>query len=89
MCCSQRTALHGSGGGYRLFASQTLEKLALIHALQTMDVTIADLARILKVRRNRICSCEILKESIDTKMARIEARINELNALKSQLNHFY
>jgi DNA-binding transcriptional MerR regulator len=75
-----------SEGGYRLFAAESLEELALIRALRTMDVSIADVARILEVRRTGVCNCSTLKQSITTKMATIDARIDELAAMKNQLN---
>jgi DNA-binding transcriptional MerR regulator len=74
-----------SEGGYRLFAAESLEELALIRALRTMDVSIADVARILEVRRTGVCNCSTLKQSITTKMATIDARIDELDATKNQL----
>ena len=74
-----------SEGGYRLFAAESLEELALIRALRTMDVSIADVARILEVRRTGVCNCSTLKQSITTKMATIDARIDELDAMKNQL----
>jgi DNA-binding transcriptional MerR regulator len=75
-----------SEGGYRIFAAESLEELALIRALRTMDVSIADVARILEVRRTGVCNCSTLKQSIATKMATIDARIDELAAMKNQLN---
>ena len=74
-----------SEGGYRLFAAESLEELALIRALRTMDVSIADVARILEVRRTGVCNCSTLKQSITAKMATIDARIDELDAMKNQL----
>jgi DNA-binding transcriptional MerR regulator len=74
-----------SEGGYRLFAAESLEELALIRALRTMDVSIADVARILEVRRTGVCNCSALKQNITAKMATIDARIDELDAMKNQL----
>jgi DNA-binding transcriptional MerR regulator len=74
-----------SEGGYRLFAAASLAELALIRALRTMDVSIADLARILEARRAGVCNCSTLKENISAKMASIHARIDELEAMKTEL----
>jgi DNA-binding transcriptional MerR regulator len=74
-----------SEGGYRIFAAESLEELALIRALRTMDVSIADVARILEVRRTGVCNCSTLKQGIATKMASIDTRIDELVAMKNQL----
>lgn len=74
-----------SEGGYRLFGPECLAELALIKALRSMDVSIADLIRILEVRRSGVCNCSMLKQSIATKMSLIDARILELQAMKQEL----
>lgn len=74
-----------SEGGYRLFGPECLAELALIKALRSMDVSIADLSRILEVRRSGVCNCSMLQQSIATKLASIDARILELQAMKQEL----
>lgn len=75
-----------SEGGFRLFGSECLAELALIKVLRSMDVSIAELARILEVRRSGTCNCSTLKQSITTKLASIDARILELHAMKQELD---
>jgi MerR family copper efflux transcriptional regulator len=74
-----------SEGGYRLFSQESIAELAIIRGLRTMDVPIAELGRILEVRRSGLCNCSILKESIGAKMASIDERIYELAAMKLEL----
>ncbi len=74
-----------SEGGYRLFSQESIAELAIIRGLRTMDVPIAELGRILEVRRSGLCNCSILKESIGAKMASIDERIDELAAMKLEL----
>lgn len=74
-----------SKAGYRLFHQDSLAELAIIRALRTMDVSIAELTRILDVRRAGVCNCSALKESIGAKMASIDRRISELVAMNAEL----
>jgi DNA-binding transcriptional MerR regulator len=74
-----------SEAGYRLFQEDILAELAIIRAMRAMDVPIAELARILEVRRAGVCNCSALKESIGAKMASIDGRITELSTMKAEL----
>jgi len=74
-----------STGGYRLFDEENLAELTIIRALRAMDVSIAELARILEVRRKGVCNCSLLKGSISEKMVSIDRRIAELAAMKDEL----
>ena len=74
-----------SEGRYRIFSSESLAELEIIRALRSMDVPIAELARILEVRRAGVCNCLVLKDSIAAKMASIDARLEELQAMKAEL----
>lgn len=74
-----------SEAGYRIFNQDSLAELVIIRALRAMDVSISELARILEVRRAGVCNCSVLKDSIGTKMASIDARIYELVTMKAEL----
>lgn len=74
-----------SEGGYRLFTQETIAELAIIRALRTMDVPIAELGKILEVRRAGMCNCSVLKKSIGAKITSIDQRIDELAAMKVEL----
>lgn len=75
-----------SAGGYRMFNADTLAELVIIRALRAMDVSIAELARILRVRRAGVCNCSLLKASIAAKMEAIDGRLAELVAMKAELS---
>lgn len=74
-----------SEGGFRLFDAAIFADLALIRALRAMDVPLAELARILEVRRSGVCNCSALKASISTKLDSIDQRLQELQAMKQEL----
>ncbi len=74
-----------SEGGYRLFDAESLSELEIIRTLRAMDVPIAELARILDVRRAGVCNCSMLKESIAAKLSSINARMEDLQAMKTEL----
>jgi len=75
-----------SEGGFRLFDAAVLADLTLIRALRTMDVPLAELTRILEVRRSGVCNCSVLKASITTKLESIDQRMAELLAMKQELS---
>ena len=75
-----------SEGGFRLFDTAILADLALIRALRAMDVPLAELVRILEVRRSGVCNCSVLKVSITTKLDSIDQRMAELLAMKQELS---
>jgi len=74
-----------SQGGFRLFDAAIFADLALIRALRSMDVPLAELVRILEVRRAGVCNCSVLKASITTKLDSIDQRLDELLAMKQEL----
>ncbi len=74
-----------SEGGYRLFSEECFAELNLIRALRVMDVPLAELARILEVRRSGVCHCDRLKNSLSTKITSIDERILALEAMKAEL----
>jgi len=74
-----------SESGYRLFNEECFAELNLIRALRVMDVPLAELARILEVRRAGVCHCSSLKNSISTKITSIDERIFALESMKTEL----
>ena len=74
-----------SMGGYRLFDPGVVAELELIRALRAMDVPLPELRRILDVRRSGHCNCTTLKSSIQTRIASIDHRLEELSAMKQEL----
>jgi len=75
-----------SACGYRLFDETSLQELVLVRALRLMDIPLAELSRVLEVRRTGICNCSSLKASLAGKLASIDQRISELIAMKTELN---
>lgn len=74
-----------TAGGFRQFDVGAVEELSLIRALRSMDVSIAELASILDVRRSGVCNCSVLKSSISSKVESIDQRVMELTAMKQEL----
>jgi MerR family transcriptional regulator, copper efflux regulator len=74
-----------SPGGYRLFDPSVVGELGLIRTLRAMDVPLAELKRILDVRRAGHCNCGALKSSIQGRIRSIEDRLSELAAMKAEL----
>lgn len=79
-------AVSRTQGGYRLFHPVVLDELALIRALRAMDVPLPGLKRILDVRRSGFCNCSDLKASIQARIESINARMSELDDMRSELS---
>ena len=73
-------------GGYRLFHPVVLDELALIRSLRAMDVPLPELKRILDVRRSGFCNCSALKASIQDRIESINARMSELESMRTELS---
>ena len=74
-----------SDGGYRLFDDSIYAELSLIRTLRAMDVPLAELRRILEVRRSGVCNCTSLKRSIKSRLGAIDQHIQELGAMRQEL----
>ena len=79
-------AVSRTQGGYRLFHPVVLDELALIRSLRAMDVPLPELKRILDVRRSGFCNCSDLKASIQARIESINARMGELDYMRSELS---
>ena len=74
-----------SDGGYRLFDDSIYAELSLIRTLRAMDVPLAELRRILEVRRSGVCNCTSLKSSIESRLGAIDQHIQEWGAMHPEL----
>lgn len=72
--------------GYRLFDAQALEELDLIKKLRSLDVSLADIQRILDARRSGFCACDDLRATLVRYSALIEERISSLHTIRTELD---
>jgi DNA-binding transcriptional MerR regulator len=75
-----------SEGGYRLFDERVYAELDLIRSLRSIDIPLSTIRQILDARRSGICTCASLKEMIRSKIGGIQASINSLETLRTELS---
>lgn len=71
--------------GYRAYGPQQLERLAFIRHCRSLDVTIADIQRLLALIDRPASKCHEADALIDTQLQRVRARLESLMTLEKQL----
>ncbi|MCP9808536.1 MerR family transcriptional regulator [Cyanobium sp. HWJ4-Hawea] len=74
-----------SDGGYRLFDPKVFKDLSFIRTLRDLDISLADVMKILESRRSGICTCTSLQGTIRSKAGEIEYKITALRAISIEL----
>jgi DNA-binding transcriptional MerR regulator len=76
----QRTA-----GNYRVYPASALDRVRLIRRCLAFGFSLAELARIFKVRERGGIPCRTARELGEAKLADVERRLAELTPLRAQL----
>lgn len=71
--------------GYRVYGPAQLEQLAFIRHCRSLDVTIADIRRLLTLIDRPASKCREADDLIDTQLQRVRARLESLAAMEKQL----
>ena len=71
--------------GYRLFTSQVINRLSFIKRSQSLGLTLEEIKEILSVYDRGEVPCGVAKQLLTDKLAEIEAKIEKLTVLKSEL----
>ncbi|HYM47016.1 MAG TPA: Cd(II)/Pb(II)-responsive transcriptional regulator [Burkholderiaceae bacterium] len=74
-----------STNGYRAYGPAQLERLAFIRHCRSLDVTIADIQRLLSLIDRPASKCRDVNDLVDTQLQRVRARLESLMALEKQL----
>lgn len=74
-----------SPNGYRVYGPAHVERLAFIRHCRSLDVTIADIQRLLTLIDRPAARCHAANDLIDTQLQRVRARLESLAALEKQL----
>ncbi len=73
-------------GGYREFSQDTAELLHFISKCRSLDISIPEIKKLLRVRSGSAKSCREANVVIDDQIAKLRKRIQELKKLESQLS---
>ena len=74
-----------SEGNYRLYTQAHVERLTFIRNCRTLDMTLDEIRRLLRLRDSPAAECESVNALIDEHIEHVQARIDGLQALQAQL----
>ncbi|MDP9382961.1 MAG: heavy metal-responsive transcriptional regulator [Chloroflexota bacterium] len=71
--------------GYRVYTRRDAERLAFIRRAQATGLSLAEIADIISVREGGAAPCRHVRDLAEVKIAEIDERIAELQALREDL----
>ncbi len=71
--------------GYRLYTERDAARLAFIRRAQALRLSLTEIADIMAVRDTGIAPCRHMRAVAQAKVAEIDARVAELQALRGEL----
>ncbi len=80
--------LHSSDrteGNYRLFAPQTVQRIAFIKRLQTLGLSLQAIKECLAIHDQGDLPCAIIQQQLQERVREIEQKIQQLTALRNDL----
>lgn len=74
-----------SSGNYRLYPSDTVDRVRLIRRALAVGFSLPELARILKVRDEGGAPCRQARRLLEEKLSQVEQQITDLAAMRDHL----
>jgi Cd(II)/Pb(II)-responsive transcriptional regulator len=74
-----------TSGGYRNYGDQDVERLTFVRHCRSLDMSLADIRRLLALAGNSALSCDDVNAIVDAHLERIHAKRMALEALEVQL----
>jgi Cd(II)/Pb(II)-responsive transcriptional regulator len=71
--------------GYRIYTMAHLEQLSFIRHCRALDISLADVKRLLQFSTEPAEDCADINQLIDTQIAKVRARLQSMQALEKQL----
>ena len=71
--------------GYRAYTDTHLERLAFIRHCRALDISLAEIKRLLEFVAHPEADCGDIDRLIDTQLGKVRARLKSLKALEKQL----
>jgi Cd(II)/Pb(II)-responsive transcriptional regulator len=75
-----------SGGNYRLYGQQHLERLAFIRRCRSLDMTLDEIRVLLQLRDKPAADCVEVSSVLDAHIQHVADRISDLRTLQKQLH---
>lgn len=73
--------------GYRVYDAATLNRLRFIRTAQAAGLTLAEVRSITEIRDDGITPCTHVEALLETKLAEVRRRRQQLTALEGELEH--
>ncbi|WP_190315992.1 heavy metal-responsive transcriptional regulator [Pseudanabaena sp. UWO310] len=73
-------------GKFRLFAPETIARIAFIKRLQKLGLSLQEIAEILAVYDRGLAPCAEIKQQLEHQILEIDRRITELMTLRSEIS---
>ena len=74
-----------TANGYRTYNETDRDRLEFIRNAQTAGLTLAEIASIIHLRDQGTTPCSHVNELLDTKLADVQQRLDQLTALRAEL----
>src|SRR5581483_919571 len=74
-----------SEGNYRMYPAEALDRVRLIRQALAMGFSIAELARIFRVRESGGAPCRQVRKLLEEKLEDIDRQLSELASMRQQL----
>ncbi|MFQ5922567.1 MAG: heavy metal-responsive transcriptional regulator [Anaerolineales bacterium] len=74
-----------SSAGYRLYGQTDFDRLSFILRARSLDFSLDDIGEILALREDSEAPCLYVTELVDKRISEIDAKIDGLNQLRSEL----
>jgi len=74
-----------SEGNYRMYPAEALDRVRLIRQALAMGFSIAELARIFRVRESGGAPCRQVRKLLEEKLEDIDRQLSELTSMRQQL----
>lgn len=74
-----------TGGGYRDYPSETVDRVAFIRNAQAAGLTLRQIGEILAIRDDGQAPCRHVAELIEERLQHVEQRLHELRTIQEQL----
>lgn len=74
-----------TAAGYRVFGTETVERVRFIQGCQRLGLRLRDIADLLAVRDTGTCPCEPAEQLLRRRMAELDSEIARLVALRGEM----
>lgn len=72
--------------GYRTYDNDAIVRLRFVRSAQTLGLSLAEIADVLRIRGHQGPPCAYVAEMLQTHLRALDARIEELGALRDELH---